>query len=76
MKIQFKSDVKSPSVEIGEGEYRRTFKAVEQPFDVKEEEWALLAPTGLFEAAKEKTPAVVVQAPPPAAKPAGDSEQK
>jgi hypothetical protein len=74
MKIQFKSDVKSPSVEIGVGEYRRVFNASEQPFEVTDDVWAFVAPTGLFEAAKAKPP--VGQATTPAAKLAGDTEQK
>jgi hypothetical protein len=56
MKIQFKSDVKSPTVDIGQGPYRRSFKASEQPFEVSNEDWSLLQPEGLFEPAKEKNP--------------------
>lgn len=54
MKIQIKADEKSNEIHIGEGSYSRTFKRSEQPFEVKDEEWAILSRTKLFEPATEK----------------------
>lgn len=51
-KIRFSDDFTSPTLDIGQGEYRRTFKAAEQPFTVEsEEEMAMLLGTGHFVAA-------------------------
>lgn len=47
--LKFKASQKSPVMEIGVGEYHRSFKADEQPFEVKDtEEERLLRNTGFF----------------------------
>jgi hypothetical protein len=52
MKIIFVEAEKSDEVSVQLGEYSRTFKRAEQPFDVTDEEWKSLATTNLFEPVK------------------------
>jgi hypothetical protein len=52
--LKFKADQKSPTMDIGTGEYRRSFKADEQPFVVDSKEEAdMLLRTGHFEKVEE-----------------------
>jgi hypothetical protein len=52
--LKFRASQKSPTMDIGVGEYRRTFNAGEQPFEVKDaEEEQLLRNTGFFVSDKE-----------------------
>lgn len=49
-----KGDKRPPSVtRIANGNYRRSFDPAQQPFEVTDEEWAALEPTGLFREASE-----------------------
>jgi DNA replication initiation complex subunit (GINS family) len=50
-KVKFAVEQKSPTLEIGHGEYSRKFVADDQPFEVDDEEFTLLIGTGLFVAA-------------------------
>jgi hypothetical protein len=47
-KVKFAVEQKSPTLEIGHGEYNRKFVADDQPFEVDEEEFVVLIGTGLF----------------------------
>jgi hypothetical protein len=48
-KVKFAVEQKSPTLEIGHGEYSRRFVADDQPFEVSdEEEFTMLLGTGLF----------------------------
>lgn len=49
MKLRIKEEISSPTVDVGEGEYRRRFARTDEPFEVSEEEWALLRRKDLFE---------------------------
>jgi hypothetical protein len=64
MKINIAEAEKSEEVSVQLGEYSRTFKRAEQPFDVTDEEWTALATTKLFEPAKaaKRKPAAGEQA--------------
>lgn len=51
---RFRANVTSPTVSIGEGEYRREFRAEDQPFEVADDnELQMLRATGLFVEDKE-----------------------
>jgi hypothetical protein len=55
MKLKFKEDQKSPTLDIMIGEYRRQFDAKEQPFAVESgEELGMLLRTGHFEKVEEQ----------------------
>jgi hypothetical protein len=54
MKLQFSPEQKSPTLEIGNGEYSRKFDVKDQPFDVDDEEARLLMATGHFVEASAK----------------------
>ena len=57
--IQFAPEQKSPTLEIHQGEYRRTFDVKDQPFECDPEEAAWLLREGHFvEAVPEKKKAV------------------
>jgi len=48
-KVKFSPEQKSPTLELGHGEYSRKFSADDQPFEVKDaEEFAMLIGTGFF----------------------------
>jgi hypothetical protein len=47
-KVKFADEQKSPTLEIGHGEYSRKFIADEQPFEVGDEEFRMLIGTRLF----------------------------
>jgi hypothetical protein len=52
--MRFRANVKSPTIEIAQGEYRRKFYASEQPFEVENaEEARMLHETGHFVEDKE-----------------------
>ena len=53
MKIKFRKDVTTPSVRIANGEYCRLFNHCEQPFEVTDEEWAILEAKDFFEPVAE-----------------------
>jgi len=48
-RLRFRADQKSPTLEIGNGEYRRVFNAKDQPFEVEsDDEFQLLKGSGYF----------------------------
>ena len=54
MRIKFKSDFNSPTLEIGHADYRRVFSANDQPFTISQEEfYRHLARLNVFEIAPE-----------------------
>jgi hypothetical protein len=57
IKLQFAPEQKSPTLDIGHGEYSRKFDAKDQPFECDEEEARMLLrmPEGFFVAAVEKS---------------------
>jgi len=63
--MKFAASQKSPTLEIGHGEYRRKFEAKDQPFAVDQEEAKFLKGTGHF-----------VDAAPPVKKPNKSSSEK
>jgi len=54
MKLEFAAEQKSPTLEIGVGEYRRRFDAKDQPFECEQEEAKMLLRSGHFEEVKEQ----------------------
>jgi len=83
--LKFRASQKSPTLEIGHGEYTRKFDAKEQPFEVDEQEAAFLKGTGYFVDAtppapkkskstteKSPRPPAVVPGPPNPPKPEAD----
>ena len=61
--LKFRATQKSPTLEIGHGEYTRKFEAKDQPFECDEEEAGMLKRTGFFvdakdDSEKEEPPAV------------------
>ena len=53
-KLKFRATQKSPTLDLGHGDYRRRFEAKDQPFEVEsEEEYTFLKNTGYFVDAKE-----------------------
>jgi len=67
MRIKFKPDFNSPTLEIGHADYRRVFSASDQPFSASQQEFDRhLARLSVFEIASE---------PISAAKPAPKSNQ-
>jgi hypothetical protein len=65
MKVKLVESENSEEVHFQNGEYSRTFKCGEQPFDVTADEWKALRRTKLLEQVEE----------PPAPPPQGDSRQ-
>lgn len=52
--VRFRANEKSPTIDIQEGEYRRSFRAEDQPFEVENEnELQMLRATGRFVEDKE-----------------------
>lgn len=75
-KLKFKADQKSPTLEIGHGEYRRKFDAKEQPFEVEsEEELRFLKGTGYFVEVKEDQKAAPKKATAKSEKPKAKSSE-
>jgi hypothetical protein len=70
VKIQFAPEQKSPTLDIGHGEYSRKFDVKDQPFECDEEEARMLLrmPEGFFVAAVEKKEADKLSALPTAGK--------
>ena len=56
MKIEFIEGFDSDKLDFQNGEYSRSFERANQPFDVTDEEWKTLRPTGFFEPVKEDAP--------------------
>ena len=54
IKLRFADDQKSPTLDIGHGEYSRRFDVKDSPFECDAEEAATLLRTGYFVAAESK----------------------
>ncbi len=54
MKVNFAPSFITDTLDFQNGEYSRKFERKDQPFEVTDEEWATLARTGHFVAAKGK----------------------